>query len=207
MMTKQNERLEFSRPRKDLWQTQNGGVDFINLFFDAALGGVDVLAKVVTRSYGVDVHAHLAAQRMAPEFYGISNVRGIASVVAMECLGEDWTTLFDYCKNRYPEGIPEVSRGHLLERLDAILNCLRAAGMVHGDFRMANIMLKPGEEEKAMLIDFDWAGEVGKVKYPVSRNNVLGYPGQPGGPIGVEDDREFYETWKKELLSTGVPHS
>jgi hypothetical protein len=71
--------------------------------------------------------------------------------------------------------------------------------MVHGDFRMANIMLKEGEEDKAVLIDFDWAGEAGKVKYPVSRSVGFGYPGEPGGFIGVGDDRQFYETWEDEI--------
>jgi Lipopolysaccharide kinase (Kdo/WaaP) family len=186
--------LEFSRFRKDLWGTQNGPIDYINLFFDATLGGVDVLAKVVTRPYGVEVHAYLAARHMAPQLYGTSNVHGIASVVAMEYLSrrEGWVTLFDYRANEY-------ARGHLLKRLEAILDYLGAAGMVHGDFRMANIMLKPGKEEEAVLVDFDWAGEAGKVRYPVTRSNGLGYPGQAGGFIGVEDDRRFYETWKDKI--------
>jgi Lipopolysaccharide kinase (Kdo/WaaP) family len=156
----------------------------MNLIFAATLGGVNVLAMVVTRSYGVGVHAYLAAQRMAPQLYGTSDIQGIASVVAMEYLREGWMMLFDYHAND-PMGIPEDTRGHLLKRLEAILNYLSAAGMVHGDFRMADIMLKPGEEEEAVLVDFDWAGEAGKVRYPVTRSNGLGYPGEPGGLIGV----------------------
>ena len=60
-------------------------------------------------------------------------------------------------------------------------------------------MLKPGEEEKAMLIDFDWAGEAGKVRYPLTRSDGFGYPGKPGGPIGEEGDCRLYETWKDEI--------
>jgi RIO-like serine/threonine protein kinase len=66
----------------------------------------------------------------------------------MEYLREGWMTLFDYHANEY-------ARGHLLKGLEAILNYLGTAGMVHGDFWMANIMLKPGKEEEVVLVDFD----------------------------------------------------
>src|SRR5258706_6185696 len=51
-------------------------------------------------------------------------------------------------------------RERLLKRM---LDCLNARGVVHGDFRMANVILKPGEEKR---LCFDWAGEVGTVRYP-----------------------------------------
>jgi len=164
----QNQRLEFIRPRKDLWETRDGTIDYLNFIYDATLGGTKVLAKVVLRSYGTEVHAYLATREMAPQLLGCSDVQGIATVV-------------------------------VLKRLEDILDALYADGMVHGDFRMANIMLKPGEEEKAMLIDFDWAGEAESVKYPVTRSDGFGYPGGPGGPIGAGDDRWFYEMWKNEM--------
>ncbi|PVF94210.1 hypothetical protein CPB86DRAFT_669483, partial [Serendipita vermifera] len=136
------------------------------LIFDATLGGREVLAKVLLRPYGKDVHAHLAARHMAPQLYGTSDVQDITRVVVMELLEDGWMTLFDYPENWRRNGISEDHRNCLLERLEEILKCLEDGGMVHGDFRMANIMLKEGEEEKAMLIDFDWAGEAGKVSYP-----------------------------------------
>ena len=62
-MTNKNEPLEFKRLRKDLWATNEGTIDFLNLIFEATLGGNKVLAKVVHRLYGKDVHAHLAPRR------------------------------------------------------------------------------------------------------------------------------------------------
>jgi hypothetical protein len=35
--------------------------------------------------------------------------------------------------------------------------------------------------------------------YSVIRSDGFGYPGEPGGPIGAEDGRRFYETWKNEI--------
>jgi hypothetical protein len=192
----QEEHLEFTKLRKDLWQTGDGTIDYLNLIFDANLSGTKVLAKVVLRPYGKNVHAHLAAQDMAPRLYGTSDVLDIASVVVMQLLEDGWITLFNYNKRWRRD---ESCRERLFKRLEDILKCLEDGGMVHGDFRMPNIMLKKGEEDKAVLVDFDWAGEAGKAKYPVTRSVGFGYPGEPGGPIGAGDDRRFYETWKDEI--------
>jgi len=198
-VTKQDALLEFKGLREDLWATDAGTIDFMNLIFDATLGGEKVLAKVVFRSYGKDVHAHLATREMAPQLYGTSSAEDCASVVVMELLGDGWVTLFHYRENDFRQGIQEPFKGKLLKRLEDILDCLSANGMVHGDFRTANVMLKPGEEEKAMLIDFDWAGEAGRAMYPITRSQGFHYPGNAGGPIEAKHDREFYEKWKHEI--------
>lgn len=199
--TEQDEPLEFKRLRKDLWETNEGTINFLNLIFDATLGAEKVLAKVVFRSYGKDVHAYLAGQGMAPQLHGTSSVQDCASLVVMQLLEDGWMTLFDYRRNFYRQGIPEPHRNKLLGRLEQILKCLSAVGMVHGDFWMAHVMLKKGEEEKAMLIDFDWAGGAGKVRYPVTRSRGFHYPGSPGGPIEATHDRELYETWRSEIMT------
>ena len=176
-VTNQNKRLEFIRPRKDLWDTQDGTIDYSNLFYDASFGEEKVLAKVVCRSYGKEVHVHLAARHMAPQFYETSKLHDLTRIVVMELLADGWMTLFDY-RTKVPRGIPSGPRTRLLDRLEDILDCLEAAGMVHGDFRPANIMLKPREVGKAVLIDFDWAGKAGEVRYPITRSNRFGYPGE-----------------------------
>ena len=197
--TNQVEQLEFKQLRKDFWETGDGTIDYRNLIFDATFSGGAVLAKVVFRSYGKDVHAHLAARRMAPQLYGTSDVQGPATVVIMELLKGGWMTLFDYRNNKYRSGIPGGSKERLLKRLEEMLDCLEAGKMVHGDFRMANIMVKPGKEENAMLIDFDWAGGAEEAKYPVTRSHGFGYPGCAGGIIGAGHDRELYEKWKDQI--------
>jgi Ser/Thr protein kinase RdoA (MazF antagonist) len=50
------------------------------------------------------------------------------------------------------------SRG-LQERLEGVVTKLEDAAFAHGDFRANNIMVKPGEEELAVVIDFDRAGK------------------------------------------------
>lgn len=87
----------------------------------------------------------------------------------------------------------------LVTRLEQILHTLESNGMVHGDFRMNNVMIKAGEEEKAVLIDFDWAGKVGIARYPHNRADLVDYPGRSGGPIEAKDDRELFDSWKITL--------
>jgi hypothetical protein len=121
-VTGQDERLEFMRLHKEHWETRDGTIDYMNLIFDATLGGVEVLAKIVLRSYGKGVHAHLAAQDMAPQLYGTSGIHGVAGMVVMGLLGDGWMTLFDYRNNRHRDGIPEDRRGRLLQRLEGMLD-------------------------------------------------------------------------------------
>ena len=101
----------------------------------------------------------------------------------MELLEDGWTTLFDYRENRHRNGIPEGPKTRLLKRLEDILDALYADGMVHGDFRMANVMVKLDEEEKAVLIDFDWAGEAESVKYPSLAAMALATLESQEGPL------------------------
>jgi len=67
----------------------------------------------------------------------------------MELLEDGWTTLFDYCRNRYRNGIPEGPKTRLLKRLEDFLDELYRNGMVHGDFRTANIKTKGRRESSA----------------------------------------------------------
>lgn len=39
---------------------------------------------------------------------------------------------------------------------------------MHGDVRDTNIMLSPDGE--IMLVDFDWAGKAGEIRYPMNVN-------------------------------------
>jgi hypothetical protein len=107
--------LEFKRLCSDLWETSEGKIDFLNLIFDATLGGDKVLAKVVFRPYGEDVHAYLVGKGMAPQLYGTPSVQDCVSLVVMQLLGDGWMTLFHYRYNVFHQGIPEPHRTKLLE--------------------------------------------------------------------------------------------
>jgi hypothetical protein len=42
--------------------------------------------------------------------------------------------------------------------------------MVHGDVRDANILVRTDGTLDVKLLDFDWAGPVGTIKYPMNVN-------------------------------------
>ncbi|KAG8213574.1 hypothetical protein J3R82DRAFT_10230 [Butyriboletus roseoflavus] len=55
---------------------------------------------------------------------------------------------------------------------------LHAAGYVFGDLRESNVIVTSGLEgtSTAQLIDFDWAGKEGEVKYPISIPSSANWP-------------------------------
>ena len=46
------------------------------------------------------------------------------------------------------------------------------------------------------VIDFDWAGEAGQVRYPAERNRDIWWPGEAGGPIEQDHDSRMVNSWK-----------
>jgi len=48
------------------------------------------------------------------------------------------------------------------------------------------------------VVDFDWAGDAGKVYYPPSRNPAIvgmTWPGDPGGFIENGHDQKLVDSW------------
>ena len=105
--------------------------------------------------------------------------------------------------------------------LDDILrakNILHEASLVHGDIRRPNILVLENVErqapggtrtggvgaQRAMLLDFDWAGPVGRVSYPHYLNDAIKWPesARRGGHILKEHDNFMYDllTWELSAL-------
>ena len=95
---------------------------------------------------------------------------------------------------------------HVLKRSPAIasyetkvqekVTSLHEAGFVHGDIRSVNIMVKKDDSPGIMLIDFDWAGVMGEVRYPMNVNDVdirRPYGAHDDEPITAEHDNIIIE--------------
>jgi serine/threonine protein kinase len=54
------------------------------------------------------------------------------------------------------------------EEIAAKLASLHQGSYVHGDIRNANVMVKEDGSLGIRLVDFDWSGKVGEVRYPMS---------------------------------------
>ncbi|KAG9224424.1 hypothetical protein CCMSSC00406_0009466 [Pleurotus cornucopiae] len=167
-----------------------------------------VFVKLVTRPYGEKAHKLLALHGYAPQLYGRKVLEGAPTAYVMEHLGLSWVTLYDLFKGD-SSGVlrSQVGRDGIKHAIERILSILKEATVVHGDLRANNIMVKLDGQQPALLgsdgvavkvVDFDWAGDAGVVRYPASRNQDIPdieWPGLPGGLIQAQHDRELFESW------------
>ena len=77
-------------------------------------------------------------------------------------------------------GVPEPVRKTVHEAV----KFLHQKQFVHGDIRCPNIIIEDGdgeEDNRVRLLDFDWSGSVGEVRYPLHLSKEITWP------KGVED--------------------
>jgi hypothetical protein len=142
-----------------------------SLLFEAKMrDGKRICIKFV-RGYGKDVHIWCANKGFAPKLIAYEVLPGGWYMVVMDLLDESWVPLAD--RTGHAEG--------LKERIRAAITELHQAQMVHGDVREMNVMVKDNGVD-FMLVDYDWAGLQGHVRYPRHVNRL-------GRPEDVEDGR------------------
>ncbi|KAG0702543.1 hypothetical protein DFH29DRAFT_875082 [Suillus ampliporus] len=147
---------------------------------------INVVVKFVCE-YGEDVHKVMAEAGFAPKllYYGPINITshmpsyGTLRMVVMEYV--DGTTA--YSSSKLPENYHHD--------LTKAINYCHAQGFVFGDLRKPNVMIT--KDDKVQLIDFDWAGREGEVRYPISISRGIDWPeGVRGnGHILKKHDRDM----------------
>jgi hypothetical protein len=145
-----------------------------NLLFKGKAAHEQICIKFV-RKYGKDVHIWCADKGFAPRLIAFDELPGNWYMVIMDLLDESWVSMAN--TQVRPDGLKEVIHATITE--------LHQAGMVHGDIRTTNIMVKKDGGTSFMLIDYDWAGKQGEVMYPRHVNKASGL----GRPESVEDGR------------------
>ncbi|KAK0447483.1 uncharacterized protein EV420DRAFT_1622434 [Desarmillaria tabescens] len=123
---------------------------------DVEQGERKVVVKFVER-YGEEAHRLLAGLGLAPEILYVGPIGGSYSklrMVVMEHV-QGRTLVAEYRDGPIPEDVKKAVK----EGLDALHN----EDLVYGDLRRQNIMICKGLK----FIDFDWAGKVGEVRYPL----------------------------------------
>lgn len=115
---------------------------------------VEVLVKFA-RTYNKDAHNCLAAEGLAPKLHYCGPVKGGVIMVVME-----------YVKGAELGSCEKDSCAwSVFDDLRKALVLLDEANIVHGDIRANNIIIDESKEH-AKVIDFDWAGEHDKARYP-----------------------------------------
>jgi len=170
-----------------------------------------VLVKLVQDNYGVQVHKTLARAGLAPILYGFAHRYELPTAYVMEYLpppntDTGWITLHEYTGSQQmpPEKRPELIKASL----DNILRVLSTNSMVRGDLRPNNIMIHVDPDMNPVLdatgvvlkvVDFDWAGTQGQVRYPVLRNDAWKWPAKINEPIVAGMDRQLVDDWWNKM--------
>ncbi|KAI0750492.1 hypothetical protein C8Q74DRAFT_1361750 [Fomes fomentarius] len=158
--------------------------------FQAQFGKSEVLVKFCFR-YCERAHRLLADHDppLAPKLHACVRLLGGVTMVVMDIVPGYDNAATKYRHRELPaEVFGEVSMA---------VELLHDAGLVHGDLRRPNVMAVEREPGRmgAMLLDFNWAGEDGEVRYPAllnQRGQIDWADGvRPGRPIRMQHDKDM----------------
>ncbi|KAI0252353.1 hypothetical protein BJV78DRAFT_1281708 [Lactifluus subvellereus] len=160
--------------------------------------GIGPLIVKFARRYSAEAHKLLARLGHAPRLHAVTTLPGSWVMVVMNFSLypslDDLTVL-----------LSDRSRQKVLSKVTDIVQALHKNHLVHGDIRSTNLLvddqtLARDEDLVIHLLDFDWAGRIGEVKYPMGVNTeTMTRPaGVAGAIIGNLEDEVFK---KKKLPS------
>lgn len=133
-------------------------LDEDKLIFRGRDGGDNICIKFVRR-YSKDAHLQCSSLGFAPTLRGFQPIPGGWYMVIM-----------DYIDDTYEELADSRTKASYITEIREKLESLHQVGYVHGDIRITNIMVKKDGSPGIFLIDFDWAGVIGEVRYPMNVN-------------------------------------
>ncbi|KAF8555881.1 hypothetical protein OG21DRAFT_1496013 [Imleria badia] len=160
----------------------------------------DILIKFVT-SYGADAHQKMASTGFAPQllYYGPINV-----TPDMPSYGDLRMVVMEYVKGLTLEDA--LKQGKVSPDFKADLRRafeqLHTAGYVFGNLQQRNVMVTREGTSTAQLINFDWAGKEGEVKYPLLISRSVDWP---EGVRGLEYIREEHDLAMLDSLMQHCP--
>ncbi|KAI0247579.1 hypothetical protein BJV78DRAFT_1133032 [Lactifluus subvellereus] len=130
--------------------------------------GIGPLIVKFARRYSAEAHKLLARLGHAPRLHAVTTLPGSWIMVVMNFSLypslDDLTVL-----------LSDRSRQKVLSKVTDIVRALHKNHLVHGDIRSTNLLiddqiLARDEAFVIHLLDFDWAGRIGEVKYPMGVN-------------------------------------
>jgi hypothetical protein len=157
---------------------------------------VRVIIKFVRR-YSVEAHDYCARQGYSPQLMGYETVAGGWYLVVMEEV--DMAIYQPFVDSPDKPTFPD--REKLRPAVVGLIEGLHDEGYVHGDLRGANLLVATDGRQESLfkLIDFDWAGEAGVVKYPANMNPKVWWP------EGAVDGQPIQKAHDLEMLNSSLP--
>ncbi|KAG2009434.1 protein kinase subdomain-containing protein PKL/ccin9 [Coprinopsis cinerea AmutBmut pab1-1] len=153
-----------------------------------------IVVKFVER-YGVEAHRLLEGKGLAPALLYYGDIWHDDPLAQAGC-GTRKMVVMEHVEGRVcVDGVAEGER----EVVKEAVRCLHEAGFVHGDIRGQNVLVVGGEggakAGSVKLLDFDWAGREGEVRYPLRLSKDLRWPSgvRDNGLILAEYDNEMVD--------------
>ncbi|KAH9924943.1 hypothetical protein B0H21DRAFT_764570, partial [Amylocystis lapponica] len=156
--------------------------DHRKMLYIAIKDNTEPVVVKFTTCYCARAHHHLASHQLAPTLYFCGRV-----------VGGHWmvVTALIKGKNAHNAFAGKKLGVDVLADVRRAISLLHDEGLVYGDLRRPNIMVvdrvvsnKSETEAEStpctMLIDFDWAGEDGKARYPTTLNDLGDIDWAPG---------------------------
>jgi hypothetical protein len=113
------------------------------------------------------------------------------------CCGYMYMTVMEYVEGEEWYSLSHSSK--YWNVLNQVIQLYHEAGFVHGDLRAPNIIIS---NQKPVILDFDWAGENGIVRYPrvLNHHDILWPDGvDVNQPIQAEHDIFMLNQLKRDL--------
>ncbi|KAH9958301.1 hypothetical protein BC827DRAFT_1220379 [Russula dissimulans] len=126
------------------------------LLFEATLANGDPICVKFVRRYSREAHEECMNLQCAPVLHGFKTLPGDWFMVVMDYLDDGHYHLPD--RSDLSDELYEAMKSSLLK--------LHEAGFIHGNIRSLHTMVKNDDPSKFVLFGFDWAGQIGEVRYP-----------------------------------------
>lgn len=142
-----------------------------------------------TRRYCADAHRLLADMSLAPKLFYHEHSAGIHIIVMeyLEVTGDTEDQLNSEKGTKHVESLRRAVRA------------LHGKKLVFGDLREPNILIT---KDGLRLVDFDWSGEEGTVRYPAGISQDIEWPDGVEGEEKIK--REHDEVWFRQLTKTDL---
>ena len=160
--------------------------DFRRALYRGTLDDQPVVIKFCEK-YCERAHRLLADAGYAPKLHLCTTVVGGFVMVVMDYVAGE--TVFRKFRREDEGAYSELELpSHVRDRIQAAIVILHGADLVFGDLRRPNVLLRSKDKGiqgmGATLVDFDWAGEVGQVHYPLLLNQSGDIDWAPGVVAG-----------------------
>lgn len=110
-----------------------------------------------------------------------------------------WVVVMDYVEGSEADNV--LTDPAHIQSLRGAITTLHDHGFVFGDLRPANVLIV---DDRAVLIDLDWCGQSGEVKYPsdIMLDSTIGWHSgvRRGGPITTAHDEHLFYRLTHEKL-------